>query len=664
MLASICGFAAADTVTYSRGDQNAYLQARGIGVRDPIQMKALRKNLKDPSIEDSPSFHYDDPQGCTMYLAESTITNSGMGMYTTVPYEQNELIAQSEIGIMMQDVGEHYGSDKTKDLFKSYTWGGATLANGKFEARQVEAMIPGFGMLANDHPGLTNVNHNNQIKSWEDNDYTLSAEGIKHETVGDVGRGASSAHSGLRFKAHRPLKPGDEMFISYGSNYFTAREETMGPIPVKETYDRAKSVLMQFMNRAKQDGLDITSLGMQKRYEERIYNADWLKEDARLKAALPENVSDIPTMLEMGVAEFSMKDKKRSASWVEENGMCIDNIVAGTTSIPQADHGAFATRTIKKDSHIITTVVVPYSLNQLKLRKEWKGYFIHGGFQQILNYCYGHLDSTLVFFPAAPTVNFINHGNREKANAEIRWSTSSYHHADWLDASVDETRGKMKSGLLFDFVATKDIKRGDEILVYYGAEWEGSWDRHIQKFADKSNFTEMIGVPTAEDLNQEYAHPILRTVTEQKTTPYPDHLMTVCYFQQPENCESPPDNSKGVKCEVQSKYNGVNLKSPFYRQCEILSRHSTDDSAHWYTANVTVKTMKQNEKDQKKSSHEVIDHYLVDYLPRNAIRFMNKPYTTDQYVEGAFRMPIGLDENMMAEQWMDLRRKSDAKDEL
>ena len=93
-----------------------------------------------------------------------------------------------------------------------------------------------------------------------------------------------------------------------------------------------------------------------------------------------------------------------------------------------------------------------------------------------------------------------------------------------------------------------------------------------------------------------------------------------------------------------------------FKPCDIISRHSTKSNIHWYTAIVTLTT----EKDGSKMN----DLYLVKYLPRYAIRFVNKPYTKDQYGKGAFRQPIGITETMMPEQWMDLGEKVVAKDEL
>ena len=418
----------------------------------------------------------------------------------------------------------------------------------------------------------------------------------------------------------------------------------------------AYDVVKQFMKTAKQDELDINKDGvaLQKRYDERIINSDWIKEKPRLNAALPDNVSDLPAVIRMGTAAFSMKDNKRTVEWIEENGSCVDVIAAGISTIPQAGIGAYAKRTVQKDSIVISTPVITLTLNQLKLRKAALGvdgqeYIVHGGFQMLLNYCYGHHESTLVFLPSAPSVNFINHGGKDKANAEIRWSSSPHHQADWLNLSFEEITAKMKSGLFFDIVATKDIKRGDEVLLDYGNDWVDNWDYHIEHSDSNNLITEMLGVATSADYNQD-KDSVVKTVVEQETHPYPEHIETICSFDPPESCKSLSDENSlnGVNCIVQSNYTVPATK---FHHCEIISREGDENGTNWYTANVTV-AKNSPEKIQ------VTEYYLVKYLHRYAIRFVDRPYSKDQYKEGVFRYPIGMGDGMMPEQWLNLRQQA------
>ncbi|KAL7486370.1 hypothetical protein ACHAW6_011963 [Cyclotella cf. meneghiniana] len=526
-------------------------------------------------------------------------------------------------------------------------------------------------MACNDKPAAVNVRQtllSSLSKFWEDGTDTLAEEGSNHETLQDVGRGASSWHSGIVFQSLRDIQAGEELFINYGARWFEARTHLYGAIPEKNHFEAAYKILKQFWNNAVKDGLGLESRGLQKRYEDRILKADWLKEAVRM--ALPDKVTDISTVLQIGAAPFSMKDfnPQRSLDWLVENGVCVDNIVGGTSTIPQAGRGAFATRTIKKGGVITTTPVVTLDLDQIKLRKQaigadGKDYIIHGGFQLIMNYCFGHDESTLIFLPSMPSVSFINHGSKEDANAAVRWSSSPHHKSEWLDSPLALMKQRQNRGLLFDIIATKEIKRGDEILLYYGKGWEDSWKTHIDNWGKKSNFTEMHDIPRAYDYNQVGKDSMIRTVWEQKIDPYPEHLMTTCFFVPPESCPEPSDKSKGVKCEVQSNYI-FGAKIDHLHACDILSRSSNGEGGHWYTARVEVTnngrmnemlTGKQKSPDAVAASKSVSEYYLVDYMPRYAIRIVDKPYTRDQYRKGAFRHLIGIGDGMMPDEWMDLR---------
>ena len=50
-------------------------------------------------------------------------------------------------------------------------------------------------------------------------------------------------------------------------------------------------------------------------------------------------------------------------------------------------------------------------------------------------------------------------------------------------------------------------------------------------------------------------------------------------------------------------------------------------------------------------SHE---KQIVTHVPREAIRFSDKLYTTDQHLEYAFRHPIGMPDDIFPLQWKNL----------
>jgi len=105
------------------------------------------------------------------------------------------------------------------------------------------------------------------------------------------------------------------------------------------------------------------------------------------------------------------------------------------------------------------------------------------GHELLLNYCFGHANSSLLLLPLAPVVNWINHHSNNsnnnqtsssRANAKIQWPA---HHTDdttniWLHQHPLEVLEHAGGGnrILMELVALRDIEPGEEILIDYGSE--------------------------------------------------------------------------------------------------------------------------------------------------------------------------------------------------
>jgi len=126
----------------------------------------------------------------------------------------------------------------------------------------------------------------------------------------------------------------------------------------------------------------------------------------------------------------------------------------------------------------------------------------------------------------SPLVNFINHDST-KANVELRWATSAQHdHVQVHNISIDDLKTLEHTGLLLEFVATKDIQSGDELFLDYGSEWQRAWDTHIDSWnasREKQGHTHY-----AHDVNK--SSEVVRTQREQERVAYPENLFTSCYY--------------------------------------------------------------------------------------------------------------------------------------
>ena len=202
---------------------------------------------------------------------------------------------------------------------------------------------------------------------------------------------------------------------------------------------------------------------------------------------LPNDEDSMRNIIKLGGTSYQHYDRSiRSLKWLRQHGTCIDNIKDGISNIPHAGRGAFATRNIPSGS-----IVAPSPLIHIADRKvldmpgvNAKENFSPGSSpvrrQLMLNYCFGHRLSTLLLCPYGVLTWLINH-SKQSPNTKLQWS-KNMRHREWLERDIKDWVDITHSGLSFDFVATRDIDEGEEILVDYGDEWELAWQEHTKSY--------------------------------------------------------------------------------------------------------------------------------------------------------------------------------------
>merc|ERR1711865_99467 len=271
-------------------------------------------------------------------------------------------------------------------------------------------------------------------------------------------------------------------------------------------------------------------------------------EDERTETALnfPYTVAIKADMHSSALASLHGKTYTRSLEWLEEHGRCIDGLSIGPSSLiinsnsNNQQRGAFATKEFSVGDSITLAPVLPinrtilhtYQFDMNHPGKHRKLSTKKLGHQLLLNYCYGHPDSSLLFFPYGPSaVNMINHFHHRRhtnnnnnnnnttsietaSNARIELqffsttatnfslssSSSLFHQQKQNDEKLlpslheilkNEKKTKKNGGnsdpskqilIVLDFIATKSIQTGDEIFLDYGKEWEDDFNRYIDSW--------------------------------------------------------------------------------------------------------------------------------------------------------------------------------------
>jgi hypothetical protein len=347
----------------------------------------------------------------------------------------------------------------------------------------------------------------------------------------------------------------------------------------------------------------------------------------------------------------------RSVDWLRQNAYCLDNLrpLRRSRLHPQAGRSVIAARYMPKGSLVAPVPVLPIHRQALSLTRPKLDGSIVELQQLLLNYCIGHENSSLLLFPYGPMVNLINHGGSgdetKLANVRLQWSQKQAR--DTLERPLPDLS---LSPLLLELVSTRDIAPGEEIFIDYGRNWTAAWDEHVATWKSP---------PDSSKYAPSYVHDdairSLRIESELKTLPYPENIFTSCFYRysdhknQSKSPRSPssatkPDQGGDVVVTVQWKQTRGIFELSNLRPCHVLQRE------HRGGKEGTVFTVQIRNRPQLKPS-EVIPKgsvHIVNRVPRHAIRFSDKMYSTDQHLESAFRHEINSFNDGYPAQWLDL----------
>jgi len=269
--------------------------------------------------------------------------------------------------------------------------------------------------------------------------------------------------------------------------------------------------------------------------------------------------------------------------------------------------------------------------------------------------------------------SLVNHGSGTRANVRLQWSNSKELYGGggdvvgggvdphWFEnVSVPELLASRlrpdRAGLLLELVAVRPIRAGEEVLLDYGDEWSRALAQHVGDWEP---------VPGAQGYAPSYVFndviKVLRTERELKDHPYPDNIFTSCYYRYSDNkdeAEKQSDN-EGVTAFRWRPTRGI-FEPRNLRPCVVLRRQdNADDGTSTTAATTTTYTVRIRNRhglsDEQRLPKGAM--HIVTHVPRHAICFSDKSYTTDQHLANAFRKEIGIPDNIFPAKWKDLLEK-------
>lgn len=594
-----------------------------------------RHDIESSSTQESPA--------CSLYIAESTIPGAGLGMFTGIKRKVNEILWPGDVVNPVVDRKYHqtvlgpdtYKSDDVSlNPLEDYEWLGGAMgvqhetAHPYVRPRFIHAFAPGFTAVLNSHPALYNTEQQSMPK---------------HDTGGlhrskDPGAGAFTPYHGGEHLALEAIHAGSELFIYYGDNYFKHRTESYGSLPLAVHHDYAGIYAKRYYSLIN----TLMSVGLWK------YVVDYFPFQRRLMNALPKTKKDLETIVHGGIRDLYRPATMRSLQKLSTEGRCVDALEARPSTIPQAGRGAFSTRAFSKGSIVTGTplIFVPTDDYFKMYEGDWetkrevpnKDNVVHH--QISYNYCFHHPASSIFLCPYGIGINYINHGrNDTAANVKLQWARDGElgHNNTILQQSPRNILGNAAPRIFLNFVATRDIQEGEEIFLDYGDAWQAALDQHVRAFEEHKE--EYPGnYQSARDWTKDNIDTMLRTEEEQIDEPYPFHFE--------------------LKCIVEDDLDRDEILSMWEREhtpampCRIVKRRKSFSGQYQYKVmfkNIGVRDYQIHK--QFIGDIEALEWTKLEWLPQVALRFIDRPYSTDLWLPHAFRQPIGLPDDIFPEAW-------------
>jgi hypothetical protein len=348
--------------------------------------------------------------------------------------------------------------------------------------------------------------------------------------------------------------------------------------------------------------------------------------------------------------------------------ICLDDkLVQGRSKIPKIGQGVMAKKALKQDDILMSSPAVPIAQSLLWNEKRKQH-------QQLINYCYGHPNSDLLWLPHGSLMNAVNHApTPEQVNVKVQWhkqpqpvSTElsrrqEYHHPELLDLAAERVAFTHGKGLVMDLVALRDIKEGEELYLDYGDAWSNAWKDHVtNKWTNIKDAATYVPAVIYNHNEQAGNDEPIRTLTEQHRDPYPHHLMTACRFSQDWITDEYAEDYDLVQYHSWKAPSQKGKHDRCLLPCLVLERLELPPKKEG-SDNKKVKhsyTVKLVDHHQKNDSIEWKCHifrrfeYIIEDIPRSAILFVDQKYVSDTFLEQAFRQPIQVSEGMYPEHWM------------
>jgi hypothetical protein len=608
-----------------------------------------------------------DIDACHLWLAPSdtgTKQQPKYGLFAGRPYAEHETIPNPELAIPLVDFVQEWNRHDTArnaheiiEFVESFLWT-SEYAGTKWEGNHsAPVVIPGIGVLASYHTGVSNVDFMQASMYFRDKPH-----GYKSGHANPA-RGANTPYYNATLRATQPIPAGMELFANFGDvwdgNYTDDFYQDKITRFDYDTADKIIDKLLTFFAELEEDLTTALQNDLLDFVLEKVLGTAAGKQAKTIRSLIPAHPHKLQRVVDAGGAfQYRYPDMIKSQKWLAKHGLCLDNLTTGPSTVVNANagRGAFATRALKRGEIIAPSPMLHIAnkdlLNMYKIQTvlgeaaalpEYNKSQPMGQ-QLLLNYCFGHPESSLLLFPLGSHVASINHHPAGLTpNAYITWSKdkSIPNQHDYHDVSVQELAKVNRIVIVMKVVALRDIAKGEEIFLDYGQEWQDAWNTHYDKWTQ--TYKHKPSWPhKAEDMRHAYQNKPLETRDTSLKNPYPPTVGTACFIKTQDFPDGKPMVSKDhynimnwAAPATLDQYNGDQLLI-----VDILSR--TPAPSHYFNYTLLARVGPDHVEQ-------------VENVPHAACTFVDKPYTSDTFAPDAFRHSIGIMDNHFPQHWRDLR---------
>jgi hypothetical protein len=515
--------------------------------------------------------------------------------------------------------------------------------------------IGGIGSLTNYHSAYSNIDW---LQASTLLDFDLQHPGGKaHPT-----RGVITTYENLTMRATQRIPAGMEIFASFGEAWENDETDQKNDVfeqkLLKSDYAKADQLVEKLVElldhpdlasdpELKEETLDLVL--------EKILPAAGGKRAKAIGSLIPAASRKLKKVRDVGTFKYRHHDTMKNFKWLRKNAVCVDTMTPGKSLIKNAGRGAFATSNFKKGDRVTIFPVLPLYddvLQMFAIEQKQQGEsswleFVgdHRGAQLLMNYVYGHPQSSVLLVPTAPHVTLVNHNSKDP-NVQMDWADHDvlFTNTDVLGKPVQELRTmNPQPSLLMQLTATRDISKGEEIVMDYGSEWENAWNEYIA-----ANDWTLAWPPQAKELQVKYQSEPFPVSIKTDANPYPETVFTACFlnFDEVED-GTPKKTEQGNKIY---RWTGPNRYEAFRGQdlyvCDLIGR--TGDEGNVSTFLYTANTRMSNEE----GGEEVVQ---ITGIPHSAILIVDSAYASDMLNFGVFRRPITIRDEIMPPTWRNKR---------